>query len=244
MVHIVQPGDTLFSIAETYGINIADLSQANDLTAESVLHPEEELVIPISTPAGPGPLPTATPLSTDALHTVQQGETLQDIVRRYGISLQRLLEANDLASASGVAAGDTLVIPLNGDSTPPPTPAPTATPTPGEPFAAPQLLYPEQNADLGAQASVVLQWTSVGLLAEDEWYAISLRYLGRRPDGQPSEIVVYTRITSWHVPQQWAPAPDASERRFEWLVQVVRRSTLDRPPVPLSASSGLRRFRW
>jgi hypothetical protein len=143
-----------------------------------------------------------------------------------------------------VNAGDTLIIPLNGDLTPTATLVPTATPTPDEPFAAPQLLYPRQNADLTAQASVVLQWASVGLLAEDEWYAISLRYLGSRPDAQPSEIVVYTRITSWHIPEQWAPAPEASERRFEWSVQVVRRSTLDQPPLSQSPPSGARRFRW
>jgi LysM repeat protein len=243
-VHIVQPGDTLFSIAEAYGVSIAELSQANGLSAEPVLHPDEALIIPIPTTADADPLPTAAPSSEQAQHTVQQGESLQDIVQRYGVSLQRLLEANNLTSGAGVGAGDTLVIPLNGDSTPAPTLAPTATPTPVEPFAAPQLLYPSQNADLTAQESVVLQWASVGLLAEEEWYAISLRYLGHRPDGQPSEIVVYTRITSWHVPEQWAPAPEASERRFEWLVQVVRRPTLDQPPLPLSPSSSARRFLW
>jgi LysM repeat protein len=242
MIHVVQSGDTLFSIAEFYGVTIAALSEANGLTSQSYLQPDQELIIPISTTADL-PLPTATALSQELLHTMQQGETLQDIAQRYGLSVQEILEANNLQSGSGLGPGDTLVVPVVDEPTPDSTPAPTPTPTPGEPFAAPALLYPPQNADLQDQ-DLVLHWTSVAILGEDEWYAVSLHYLGRRADGQPSEIVVYSRITSWHVPAQWAPDPQASERRFEWSVQVVRRSDLAQPPLPLSLASGIRRFRW
>jgi LysM repeat protein len=242
-VYIVQSGDTLFSIAEFFGVSIAELNQANDLTSTSYLHPGDPLIIPID-PDKSSPSPTATSASPEALHTVQQGETLNDIVQRYGISLQKLLAANNLEAGARVNAGDTLVIPLEGDPTPTPTPGPTATPTPGEPYAAPLLLYPLQHADLDADEPVVLQWTSSGILKEDEWYEISLRYLGQRSGGRPSEIVVYARITSWRVPEEWAPDPDASERRFEWMVQVVRRSDLGRPSVPLSLPSEVRGFRW
>jgi hypothetical protein len=168
---------------------------------------------------------------------------LGDVLQRYGISLEKLLAANGLQSGADLGPGDTVVIPLNGQPTPTPTPGPTATPTPGEPFEAPHLLYPVQNADLKGEP-VVLQWTSAGILAGDEWYALSLRYLGRREDGQPSSIVVYTRITSWRVPEQWAPDPESPERRFDWMVQVVRRTEMGAPPVPLSVTSGVRRFRW
>ena len=242
MVYTVQSGDTLFSIAEFYGVSIAALSQVNSLTTQSILHPDDELIIPISTTTSI-PLPTVTTASKEVLHTIQKGEALQDIVQRYGISMQKLLEANNLQNEAGLTPGDTVVIPVNGEPTPTPTHGPTPTPTPGQPFAAPDLLYPLQNADLQEQA-IVLQWTSAGILAEDEWYAISLRYLGHRADGQPSEIVVYTRITSWRVPEQWSPQPQAAERRFEWTVQVVRRSDLGQSPVPLSLASQVRRFRW
>jgi LysM repeat protein len=239
----VQSGDTLFSIAEFYGVSIAALSQANGLTTQEVLHPEDELVIPI-TSTHASPLPSATASSQEVAHTVQGGETLKDIVQRYGISMQKLLEANNLQDGAAIGPGETLVIPLNGEPAVTYTPTPTATPTPGEPFSTPHLLYPLQNAVLGADEAIVLQWTSEGLLQEDEWYALSLRYLGHREDGQPSEIVVYTRITSWHVPPQWSPGPQASERRFEWTVQVVRRTGLGEPSVPLSLASEVRRFRW
>jgi LysM repeat protein len=238
----VQTGETLFSIAEFYGVSISALTQANDLTTASYLYPENELIIPIPT-TGSDPLPTATARTREVVHTVQAGETLSDIVQRYGITIQKLLEANGMQSGATLSAGDTLVIPLDGDPTPTPTPGPTTTPTPGLPFAAPHLLYPLQNADLQGEA-IVLHWTSVGILAEDEWYALSLRYLGLRADGQPSEIVAYTRITSWHIPEQWALGPEAQERRFEWTVQVVRPADLGQPPTPISLASEIRRFRW
>jgi len=241
-VYIVRAGDTLFSIAEYYGVSVAALSQANGLTLQSYLHPEDELIIPISTTALLR-LPTPTLLSDEALHVMQEGETLSDITQRYGISLQELLEANGLEDGAGLGPGDSLVIPLNGDPTPAPTSGPTATPTPGQPFEPPHLLYPPQNADLKGEP-IVLQWTSAGILADDEWYALSLRYLGRREDGQPSAIIVYTRITSWRIPEQWAPDPQSAERRFEWMVQVVRRTDLVASPIPLSLASDMRRFRW
>lgn len=242
VVYAVQAGDTLFSIAELYGVTIAALNQANGLTSQSVLHPEDKLIIPITTTAFL-PLPTIETSDQEVLHIMQEGETLRDIIQRYGVSLPKILEANGLESEVGLKTGDTLVIPLNDEPTPTPPPAPTATPTPGQPFAAPQLLYPIQNADLEDEA-IALQWTSVGILAEDEWYAVSLRYLGRRPEGQPSEIVVYTRTTLWRIPQDWRPGSQSPEHRFEWTVQVIRRTDLREPPVPLSLASKVRRFRW
>jgi hypothetical protein len=90
----------------------------------------------------------------------------------------------------------------------------------------------------------MLEWASVGILQEGDWYALSLRYLGSRPDGQPSEITLYTRITSWRVPEQWYPNESAAEHRFEWSVQVVRRPDLAAPPTALSLPAELRRFTW
>ena len=50
---------------------------------------------------------TATP----TLHTIQQGETLQSIAGRYGITLQELIAANNLPNPDYIRIGDKLVIP-------------------------------------------------------------------------------------------------------------------------------------
>jgi len=57
-------------------------------------------------------------------------------------------------------------------------PAPTRTPTPR--FAAPQLVWPDNGVEIGgSDAHITLRWQSAGALAEDEWYALSLRFSAR-----------------------------------------------------------------
>jgi LysM repeat protein len=70
LVHIVQAGETLYSIARLYDVGVEDLSQANGLTTTIVLHPEDELVIPIPVD---GELPTPAPPPDETWHTVQEG---------------------------------------------------------------------------------------------------------------------------------------------------------------------------
>jgi LysM repeat protein len=242
LVHIVQAGETLYSIARLYDVGVEDLSQANGLTTTIVLHPEDELVIPIPVD---GELPTPAPPPDETWHTVQEGERLSDIAQRYGISEGVLRRVNDLDATAVVRPGDTLLIPLINGPALKATPAPTATPTPGLPYPAPHLLYPLQNAEFrGRGETVMLQWASVGILQDGEWYALSLRYLGSRDDGQPSEMTIYTRVTSWRIPEQWYPGLDAPEHRFEWTVQVVRRKDLGAPPTAISQPGEVRRFKW
>jgi LysM repeat protein len=206
----------------------------------SYLHPNDELIIPVE---GATPSPTVPP--SEVVHVVQEGERLSDIVDRYGVSEERIRRANELESGTRIQPGDRLIVPLNRTPGPTATPTSTFTPTPGPPYPAPHLLYPLQNATFrGADGAVTLQWASVGILEEDEWYAVDLRYLGRRPHGQSSQVTVYTRITSWRVPEEWYPGRDASEHRFEWTVYVVRQAEATEPTVLISPEGYVRRFEW
>ena len=44
--HIIKRGDTLWEIARTYKINVEKLKKANNLTSDSRLMPDQELIIP------------------------------------------------------------------------------------------------------------------------------------------------------------------------------------------------------
>lgn len=84
----------------------------------------EELLIPSPTPiatplAAPGytssgfswfttPVPTPT-----TIHIVQPGETLASIAKRYGVTVEAIVEVNDLADPDVIEAGQELIIPLN-----------------------------------------------------------------------------------------------------------------------------------
>jgi LysM repeat protein len=59
IIHIVQYGQTLYGIAEVYEISITDLLTLNGLTEDSVIYPDEQLVIVQGT--GETPTPTVTP---------------------------------------------------------------------------------------------------------------------------------------------------------------------------------------
>jgi LysM repeat protein len=221
------PGDTLWGVARHYGISVDKLAAANNLTRMSYLRPAQELAIPAE-----GQIPTPTVPPSEVVHTVQQGERLEDIAERYGIDPERIRAANELAANTWVQPGQVLAIPLNPTPTPTPTMTPTATDTPGPPYPSPQLVYPLDGAEFnGPEEVVMLQWASVGLLKEDEAYAVTLRYRGERPDGALSETIEYTRITSWRVPTEWYPSADAQERRFEWHVDVVRGVAVAEPAV-------------
>lgn len=59
-------------------------------------------------PVNPEDFPTAVPTQT---HTVQPGETLTAIARQYGVTLQAIIEANEISNPDRVAAGTVLTIP-------------------------------------------------------------------------------------------------------------------------------------
>jgi hypothetical protein len=65
------------------------------------------------------------------MHTVQTGETLYRIARKYGTSVQALQQANGIADPAAITVGQKLIIPnLQATTEPEPTNTPTLTPTP------------------------------------------------------------------------------------------------------------------
>lgn len=115
--HIVQPGETLFSIASKYGVEVQAIREANGLTVDTILV-GQQLRIPNPTrwPARPPvkQIPHQVPdRPGHFIHTVQQGENLFRIGLRYDVHWQSIQAANNLSSPS-IRPGDRLVIPRSG----------------------------------------------------------------------------------------------------------------------------------
>jgi len=242
ITHTVRSGESFYSIAALYGTTAEAILAANGLTESYILHPGEVLIIPS------GGLITATPvaLPVTITHVVQPGETLSGIAERYGVPIERIMEANGIEDPSLVQEEQELVIPLG---TPTPTPTPTATPgstaTPTPPYGAPILLAPPDGAMFEEDEIILLNWASVGILAADEWYVLRLRIV-HGEDVQPTEV--WTRATAWRVPADLHPPPEAKSHLFSWDVTVMRR-TGTYPDgtwqgVPAGPSSPLRTFTW
>ncbi|RMF73010.1 MAG: LysM peptidoglycan-binding domain-containing protein [Acidobacteria bacterium] len=97
-IHVVRRGDTLWDIAQAWGVELRDLLAANGLHRRSVLRPGQRLVIP-----EPG-------RSTPMQYVVRRGDTLSRIARRYGTTVRALCDANDISPDTVLRPGDRLAI--------------------------------------------------------------------------------------------------------------------------------------
>ena len=129
--HTVEPGQTLYGIALSYGKDLQTILDLNGLTENSIIRPGDEVLIV--------PDPNATPPPRPALiHTVQVGQTLLGIAVAYGVDVQMLFALNGLDENSIIHPGDQIII-RPGDPTPGPEPTsgPTRTAAPAIALALP-----------------------------------------------------------------------------------------------------------
>ncbi|NOZ71583.1 MAG: LysM peptidoglycan-binding domain-containing protein [Chloroflexi bacterium] len=103
-VHIVQPGDTLFSIAQQYGISMDALAAQNQITDPDNLMVGQVLQIP----TGRGATGSEAGVR---IHVVQPGETLSKIASQYGVSADAIMQANGITDPNRIIAGAQLTIP-------------------------------------------------------------------------------------------------------------------------------------
>jgi LysM repeat protein len=255
-VHTIQAGDTLLEIADQYDVAVEAILAANPGVSETRLQLDQELVIPWPTPTATSTanesiasaLPEATAAPTAQpntfAYTVQAGDTLSDIAVRYAVPAETIRQLNGLPN-DRLQAGQTLAIPLPTPTpTWTPTPGPSPTPTPRPPYEAPVLLSPANNASLAADDPAVLQWTSVGLLGEGEWYQVTV-INASAPGAAPYRAT--TKTTSHRLPPELQPKVDAPQT-FRWNVVVVREAGTysDGSPryITLSPVPPLRTFLW
>jgi len=110
--HTIQLGDTLWSIAQRYGVSVAALQQANGLAGSDVIQVGQVLVVKGATPS---PAPAA---SASRVHVAAPGEVLSTIAERYGVTVAELMRANGLDDPDLIAIGQKLVIPGGGAAAP------------------------------------------------------------------------------------------------------------------------------
>ena len=108
-VYIVQRGDSLYSIASKFGVTVNELKSANNLTS-NLLSVGQSLIIPSTTPE-------VTPPGEYVVYTVKSGDTLYKIASQYGVSVNDIIEFNQLPSTS-LSINQQLLIPT-GTTTPP-----------------------------------------------------------------------------------------------------------------------------
>lgn len=95
LIEVIDPGESVWMIAQRYGVPVEAILRVNGLSDPLRLVPGQAIVVPVE----------------GRTHTVQAGETLWGIANRYGVSLQRLIELNQIANPDMIQPGTVLRIP-------------------------------------------------------------------------------------------------------------------------------------
>ena len=99
--YIVQKGDTLYSIANKYNVSVNNLKQTNNLTTDTLTIGQ---VLQI-----PNQIIPIEPIETE-IYIVKKGDSLWSISRKYNITVNELIELNNLTTIN-LQTGEQLLIP-------------------------------------------------------------------------------------------------------------------------------------
>ncbi|MFH1405299.1 MAG: peptidoglycan DD-metalloendopeptidase family protein [Patescibacteria group bacterium] len=94
--YIVEEGDSIWSIAESYGLNVSTLLWSNNLTFQSLIKPGQKITIP---------------QVDGVMYTVKKGDTLLKIAKTFDADIDEVISFNQLASADDLVIGEELMIP-------------------------------------------------------------------------------------------------------------------------------------
>ncbi len=119
IVHVVQEGQALWSLAAHYEVPLSDLLLFNSLPANAIVQPGDRITIQLA--EGQAPPPTPTP---PTMHTVLEGQSLWSIAVQYNVKLGDILWLNQLPEDAVLQPGELIRVRLAPDETPPPTATP------------------------------------------------------------------------------------------------------------------------
>ena len=262
--YTIVAGDTCGTIAEKFGISLADFLAANSLSEANCtrIRIGDTLTIPAPPPT-PGPSPTPQPLGgqgdasaasaaapaatlpPELVYEVQSGDVCGKIVQKFPtVTIDQIIQQNNLDANCTIQVGQKLVLKFSSAAATATSPAQVAaTPTPRTGYSAPQLVSPAEGAVLtDTQATVKLQWLSAGLLKENEYYVVQVQ-----ATGAITAPVWETKATSLDIAQDLVGS--ATEQTFTWFVSVKQKLATDpktNAPIynDLSPISQQRQFTW
>jgi membrane-bound lytic murein transglycosylase D len=115
VAHVVQPGESLWTISRRYGVGVRELSAWNSMAPGDVLSVGRELVIwTRSTDAAPVASATAVDTGAERIrrvtYQVRKGDSLSSIASRFRVRVAELLQWNKISAERYLQPGQRLVM--------------------------------------------------------------------------------------------------------------------------------------
>lgn len=104
ITYTVQRGNTLSQIARAYGVTVSHIVEINGIQNPNLIYPGEKLRITESTNT------TLNPVLQNNYYTVQRGDTLSGIARRYGVTVQYLVNLNGIRNPNLIYPGQLIKV--------------------------------------------------------------------------------------------------------------------------------------
>lgn len=103
--YTIQPGDTIYSISQTFNIPMNEIIEYNNLAAPYVIYPGQRIFIP----GTPAPIPP----TGGRIYIVQPGDTLFKIAENYNSNVDIITELNNINNPNLIYPGQRLIIPIS-----------------------------------------------------------------------------------------------------------------------------------
>ncbi len=96
--YTVEPGDTLWGIAQYFGTTIDDLLRYNNIADPNRIMPGAQLYIPIDMVTAP------------KWYAVRPGDTLYTISQRYNLDINDIIDNNNLDNPNAIYPGQLIML--------------------------------------------------------------------------------------------------------------------------------------
>jgi LysM repeat protein len=113
--HTVEKGETLYGLSQKYGVSIEVLKEQNPLLKHGL---QTGQTLTINATTNTATIATAVTAQSYTSHTVQSGETLFGLSKKYGVSVGQITDANKKTLKNGLQTGQTLKIPAATQDSP------------------------------------------------------------------------------------------------------------------------------
>ena len=191
--YVVQSGDSLYSIANEFDVSVQDIVDWNNLDNDFLQIGQELIVVDPSNgeePEEPEPDPEEP---EDNIYVVQSGDYLYGIANQFGISVQDIIDWNDLES-DFLQVGQELIVvdPSNGEEPEEPDPDPEEPDDNIYIVQSGDYLYRIAN-DFGITVDNLIDWNNLesnSLFVGQELIVVDPDDGSEEPDpGDPEDII-------------------------------------------------------